>query len=76
MASGTTGFEMSLVIGLNRVAFGTFLADPLLVIAVFPSEVLLDPNQVTEGVAGIMMEAAGLRAHEHALPHHGRLSLQ
>ena len=69
MSSGTTGFEMGLVIGLNGVSFGAFVAHPLLVIAVLPAKVLLDPDEIAERVAGVVVQAAGLRAHKDPLLH-------
>ena len=76
MSAGAAGLEMSLVIRLDRVSFGALCADPLLVVAVLPPEVLLDPDEIAERVAGIVVEAAGLRAHKHPLPHLGRLPLE
>ena len=76
MASGAAGFEVGFVIRLNSIALVAFLTDPLLVITVLSSEVLLDSNQITQCVAGVMVQAAGLRAHKHPLPHHRRLPLQ
>lgn len=65
MSSGATGFEMGFVIRLNRIAFGALVAYPLLVIAVFSSEVLLNPNKIAQGVARVMVQTAGLRADKH-----------
>lgn len=76
MASGAASFEMGFVIGLNCVTFGALVANPLLVIAVLSSEVLLDANKITEGVAGVMVQAAWLWAHEHPLLYDRSLSLQ
>lgn len=67
---------MRLVIGLHGVAFRAFLADPLLVIAVFPPEVFLDPHKIAEGVAGVVVKAAGLGADEDTLPSYRGLALQ
>lgn len=67
---------MGLVIGLNGVALGAFLTDPLLVVAVLPSEVLLDANEVAEGVARVVVQAGGLRANENPLPHNRSLPLE
>lgn len=75
MSSSAAGFEMGFVIRLNRVTFGAFLTDPLLVIAMLPPEMLLNPNQITESVARIVVQAAWLRAHENSLLHHWILSL-
>lgn len=46
MASGATGLEMGLVVRLNGVSLGALIADPLLVIAVLPSEMLLNANKI------------------------------
>lgn len=70
MSSGAAGFEMCFVIGLNGVAFGALAADPLLVVAMFSSKVFFDSDEIAEGVAGVVVEAAGLRAHEHPLLDH------
>lgn len=67
MAPGATGFDVSLVIRLNSIPFGTLVTDPLLVIAVLPSEVLLDSHKVPKGMARVMVQAAWLRAHKHPL---------
>jgi hypothetical protein len=66
---------MGFVIRLNSITFGAFVTDPLLVIAVFPSEMLLYPNKITQSVAWIMVQAAWFWAHENAFPHHWILSL-
>lgn len=76
MASGAAGLEMGFVVRLNCVAFGAFLTNPLLVVAVLPSEVLLNPNQITQRVARVVVQATRFGAHEHPLPHHRSLSLQ
>lgn len=69
MASGTTGLDVSLVIRLNRVPFGALVTHPLLVVAVLPPEVLLDPHKVTEGMARVMVQATWLRTNKHLLLH-------
>ncbi|RDX92913.1 hypothetical protein CR513_24895, partial [Mucuna pruriens] len=45
---------MSFVIRLHCIAFGASFTDPLLVIAVLPSEVLLYPNKITQGMTWVM----------------------
>lgn len=55
MTSGTTSLEMRLVIGLNSIRFGALGTDPLPVTAVLPPKVLLDPNQVAESMARVMV---------------------
>lgn len=67
---------MGFVIRLHSVSFGAFLADPLLLITVLPPEVFLDPDKISERVAGIVVEAAGLRADVDTLPGHRGLALQ
>lgn len=76
VASSAAGFEMGLVIGLNGVALGAFFTNPLFVVAVLPSEVLLDANEVAEGVARVVVQAGGFRAYENPLPHNRSLPLQ
>ena len=44
MASSPTSLEMCLKIRLNSIAFGAFVTNPLLVIAVLPSKMLLDTH--------------------------------
>ena len=66
---------MCFVIGLHRIAFGASLADPLLVIAVFPSEVLLYSNKITQSMAWVMVQTTRLRAYKHSLLHHRRFPL-
>lgn len=75
MTSCATGLEMSLVVGLNSITFGALLTDPLLVITMLPSEVLLNPDQIAKGMARVMVQAARLRAHKDALSHLWGLSL-
>ena len=75
MASCATGLEMSLVIGLNSIAFGALITNPLLVITMLPSEVLLNADQIAKGMARVMVQAARLGAHEDALSYLWGLSL-
>ena len=76
MASGATGFEMGFVIRLNSIAFGAFLTHPLLVIAMFPSEMFFYSHKITKGMTGVMVQAARLWAHKHSLLHLLCLSLE
>lgn len=59
---------MSFAVGLNGVFFGAALAFVLL-LAVFPAEVLFDSSEIAEGSRRIVVDAGGLRADEDALPH-------
>ncbi|RDX87553.1 hypothetical protein CR513_30964, partial [Mucuna pruriens] len=61
---------MSFVIGLHCIGFGASVADPLLVIAVFPSEMFLYANEVTESVTRVMVQTSRLRADKYSLLHH------
>lgn len=76
MAAGATCFEMCFVVRLHCVAFGASLADPLLVTAVFSSEMLLYANEITQSMARVMVQASGLRANEDSLLHQRSLPLQ
>lgn len=76
VASGTTGFEVSLVIRLHCIAFGASLTYPLFVVAMFPPEMLLDPNKVTQGMTRVMVQASWFRAHKHSFSNHWCLPLQ
>jgi hypothetical protein len=69
MASGTAGFEVGFVIGLNGVSFGAFLTHPLLVIAVLPSEMLFDADKVAKGMAWVVVQATWFWADKNPLPH-------
>lgn len=66
---------MSLEIRVNSIGLGAAVADPLLVVAMLPPEVLLDPDEVAQGVAGVVVQARRLGAHEHPLPHYSRGAL-
>lgn len=76
VASGATGFEMGFVIGLNGIGLGAFLTNPLLVVAVLPPEVLFNPDQVTQCVARVVVQASGLGANKNPLTDNRRLPLQ
>lgn len=76
MAAGAAGLEMGLVVGLDGIGLGALGAHPLPVVAVLAPEVLLDADQVPEGVARVMMQAARFGAHEDPFPHLGGLPLQ
>jgi len=67
---------MCFVVRLHCVAFGASLADPLLVTAVFSSEMLLYANEITQSMARVMVQASGLRANEDSLLHQRSLPLQ
>jgi hypothetical protein len=47
MTSCTTSFEVSFVIRLNSITFRALLTNPLLVITVLPSKVLLYANKIS-----------------------------
>lgn len=69
MAASATRFEMSFVIRLNSVAFRASLADPLLVVTVFPSEVFLDSYKISECVTRVVVETRRLRTDVNSLLH-------
>ncbi|KAJ0492700.1 hypothetical protein HanIR_Chr12g0577821 [Helianthus annuus] len=58
---------MSFIIRLNSVTLRALVTNPLFIIAVFPSKVLLDPNQITKCMTRVMVEATRFRAHENPL---------
>jgi hypothetical protein len=76
MASGTAGFEVGFVIRLNSVSFGAFLTHPLLVIAMLPSEMLLDPDKVAKSMAWVVVQTTRFWAYKNPLPHLLRLPLK
>lgn len=45
-------------------------------VAVLPAEVLLDADEVAEGVARVVVQAARFGANEDPLPHRWRLPLE
>lgn len=47
MTSSPTSLEMSFIIGLDGISFGTSSTDPLFIVAVFPSVVFLNPDQIS-----------------------------
>ncbi|RDX99231.1 hypothetical protein CR513_17741, partial [Mucuna pruriens] len=67
MAPGATGFDVGFVVGLNCIAFGALVTNPLLVVAVLPPEVLLYSHKVPKGMARVMVQATWLRTHKHPL---------
>jgi len=67
MAPSATGFDVCLVIRLNGIPFGALVTDPLLVIAVLPSEVLLDAHKIPKGMARVMVQTAWLWTHKDSL---------
>ena len=58
---------MGLPVGLDGVALGALLALPLL-LAVFPTEVLLNTSQVSESSGRMVMNTSLLRANVDSLP--------
>lgn len=62
-----TGLEMSLIVTLHCIPLAALLAHPLLAVGVLPSVVLLDSDEIAQSVAGVVVQAARLRAHEHPL---------
>ncbi|WVZ22503.1 hypothetical protein V8G54_001047 [Vigna mungo] len=67
MAPGATGFDVCLVIRLNSIPFGALVTDPLLVIAVLPSEVLLDAHKIPKGMTRVMVQTAWLWTDKYSL---------
>lgn len=67
MAASAASFEMGFVVRMNCVPFWAFLTDPLLVVAVLPPKMFLNPHEIAERVARVVVQAARLRAYEHPL---------
>lgn len=60
---------MGFVVRLNSVAFGASLANPLLEDAVLPAEVLFYSDQISEGVARVVVKTSWLRTYVDSLFH-------
>ena len=69
MATSPTSLEMGLVVTLHRVPLRAPLTHPLLATTMLPSIVFLDSDEVTEGVARVVVQATGFRANKHSLLH-------
>lgn len=76
MTSSPTSLEMSFIIGLDGISFRTPSTDPLFIVAVFPPVVFLNPNQISKGMAWVVMQTCWFRANEHSFLHFRRFSLQ
>lgn len=76
VAACAARLEVRLVIRLDGVSLRALLADPLPAVTMLPPEMLLNPDEVAERVARVMVKARGLRANKHALPGRRRVPLQ
>lgn len=64
MATGAAGFEVSFEIGMNSISFRAFVTNPVLLVAVFSAEVFFDANEVTKGMARVVVETCRLGANK------------
>lgn len=67
MAAGPAGLEVRLVVRLYGVPLGAPRADPLPLATVFPTEMLLDPDKISERMAWVVVETTRLGTDEHSL---------
>lgn len=67
MAAGPAGLEVRLVVRLHGVPLGAPRADPLPLATVLPTEMLLDPDKISERMTWVVVEATRLGTDEHSL---------